>query len=88
MSSSLSKTTSKLITELFAKLKQNSRLILNAINVNRNLNKIIITVSIGAIGISIAVNYYFRLLSIRKKRILNKSQHLIEMVIRYKYIYF
>ncbi len=83
MNSSFSKATSKLLTELFEKLQQNSRLLLNSINVNRNLNKIIITVSIGAIGISIAANYYFRLLSIRKKRILNKSQHLIEMVIRY-----
>lgn len=50
------------------------------INTTNRLNKIVFTVSIGAIGISIAVNYYIRLLSIRKKRIMNKST-LYEMVI-------
>ena len=76
---------SKFLFELLEKLQKNSRLILNAISVNRNISKIIITVSISAIGISIAANYYFRLLSLRK-RILNKSQHLIEMVISYAYL--
>jgi hypothetical protein len=48
-------------------------------------NKIAITVSIGAIGISIAA--YFHVLSLRKrKRILGKSQGLINMV-EYHHLY-
>jgi 5'-nucleotidase len=44
-------------------------------------NKIVFTVSIGAIcGISIAANYYLRLLSIRKKRVANKSTLILEMI--------
>ena len=42
--------------------------------------RVVFTVSIGAIGISIAANYYFHLLSVRKKRILNKSHQLIQMI--------
>lgn len=48
-------------------------------NVNR---RVLFTVSIGAIGISIAAKYYYyHLMSLRKKRNLNKSFELIEMVI-------
>ena len=83
-STSVSKLTSNvLLPEFFQKLFSKGWKLLNAINRNR-LNKIILTVSIGAIGLSIAANYYFRLLSIRKKRILNRSQQLIETVTKSK----
>jgi hypothetical protein len=47
-------------------------------NFNRN---ILITVSLGAIGISIAANYYLHIVKNKKKRV-NKSRQLIEMVNR------
>ena len=54
--------------------------LLKSVRTNRH-HKIVLTVSVGAIcGISIAINYYFRLLSIRKKRVLNKSTLILEMV--------
>ena len=63
------------------------------IQANRQ-NKLVFTVSVcGICGLSIAANYYFRLLSIRKKRVLlNKSRLIIEMVraffLQYFYVFY
>ena len=48
---------------------------------NNQLKKIIVTVSISAIGASIAANYYFHILSSKnKKRILTTSRHIMQTV--------
>lgn len=69
-----------IITNRFGDLWDQMRHIYKAISANR-VNKIVFTVSIGAIGVSLAANYYFRILSLKNKRILNKNSQLIEMVI-------
>ena len=66
-------------------LLEQMRHLYKTINATNRFNKIVFTVSIGAIGVSIAVNYYIRLLSIKKKRIMNKST-LYEMVIVLNFI--
>jgi hypothetical protein len=48
---------------------------------NTQVKKIVITVSISAIGLSIAANYFFHVLSLKNKRkVLSKTRHIIQTV--------
>lgn len=48
---------------------------------NSQVKKIVLTVSISAIGFSIAAKYFFRVLSLKnKKKILSKTRHIIQTI--------
>lgn len=48
---------------------------------NSQVRKLVITVSISAVGLSIAVNYFFHVLSLKNKRkVLSKTRHIIQTI--------
>ena len=76
---------SKMLMPLNHLLEQ-AKSFIKSIRLNSLDKRLIFTVSLGAIGASIAANYYFHFFSLRnkknnKRKLLNKTQELIQMVI-------